>query len=566
MVYGPKTRVAREVHSSKYRGKNESFKECCNRISSALTESENEYYGLRDILLNQRFLPGGRIQSTVGSPRASTAFNCFVSAEIEDSMDGIMKRASEGAATMRLGGGIGFNFSTIRPKDAMIQTLDSGSSGAVSFMQIYDAVCSTVKCAGNRRGAMMGVLRIDHPDIEEFIEAKQNEDNLRNFNLSVAVTDKFMEAVRDNGTFELKFDGKVYKTVRARNLWEKVMRSTWYWSEPGVLFVDTANRMNNLWYCEELTTTNPCAEQWLPAYGACLLGSFNLTKYSIELGGGNYGIDYDQLRRDIPKVVRAMDNVIDNTEYPLPQQKEEALAKRRMGIGYTGMANAIERLGHLYGSQEYLIVAEELHKFLRGECYKASIELAKERGSFPAFEAKSYTVSDFFLGLPPDIRQKIHKYGIRNSHLISYAPTGTISLTADNVSSGIEPVFSWEYDRSIINEMGEPEIEKVLDYGYNFWGVKGRKAQDIKPEEHLEVLALATKYCDSAVSKTINIGDSVTWDNFKYIYFRAWEMGCKGVTTYRPSGKRKGVLVDNGKEGNEGACYIDPITGDKSCS
>jgi len=544
--------LAEEVHASKHRLQGEGRREQTARIAGALTDSPGHFERFRELLLEQQFLPAGRIQLAAGSTLRTTLLNCFVAGTIEDSMDGIMESATEGATTMRKGGGNGYSFSTIRPRGARISTLDSESSGAVSFMQIHNAVGSTVSSAGNRRGAQMGVLHVWHPDIEEFIAAKTKPGNLENFNVSIAVTDEFMECVKNDTSFDLRFGGIVYKTVQARALWEKIMRATWDWAEPGIIFIDRVNYMNNLWYCEDIVATNPCGEQPLPPYGACLLGSFNLTKISPT-----------EIVKVMPDVVRAMDNALDVTEYPLPQHKEEAMAKRRMGLGITGLANYIETQWQCaYGTQEFLIHAERIFKMLTHSAYRASINLAKEKGAFPAFNEWEYSCSAFIRTLPLGIQQDISEYGIRNSHLISFAPTGTISLTAGNVSSGIEPVFSYEYDRAVLQPDGTSKIATIKDYAYGMGGVRGRTANQCSIDDHLNVLALATRYSDSAVSKTINVGDDVTWDEFKDIYMKAWELGCKGLTTFRAAGKRYGVL--NETEG--AACYIDPTTGEKSCS
>jgi ribonucleoside-diphosphate reductase alpha chain len=553
--YGPKLPFSEETHARKYRLRGESFRECCSRVAHTLTEDIDHFYSFRDLLLRQEFLPAGRIQAAIGSPQNITALNCFVSGVIPDSMDGIMDSAKEAATTMRKGGGIGFDFSTIRPRGAIITTLGSSSSGAVSFMEIPNAVCGTVASAGDRRGAMMAVLRVDHPDIEEFIDAKTNKDKLTNFNISVGITDKFMNAVKNDEMFDLSFNGKVFRTVKATYLWEKIMRNTWDWAEPGVLFLDTINRMNNLHYCEEICTSNPCSEQPLPPYGACLLGSYNLTRF-----------DLSQVSTSTEKIVRAMDNVIDNTTYPLEEQEEEAKSKRRIGLGVTGLANFLETSysGCRYGDEEFLLHAEEVLSSLTYNIYKASINLAKEKGSFELFDRDKYLESAFIKTLPDEVQQGIYTHGIRNSHLISYAPTGTISITADNVSSGIEPVFSHSYTRTV-NVDGIDVQQEVDDYAFREYGVAGRTANECSIDEHLAVLTLATKYSDSAVSKTINVGDNVEWEEFKTIYMRAWENGCKGVTTYRSAGKRYGVLNELPKKNDGIACYIDPTTGRKEC-
>ncbi len=509
---------------------------------------------------------GGRTQLAIGSPNQTTAFNCFVSSPIEDNFDSIMDIAKEAGKTMRKGGGIGYDFSRLRPKGSRILSLGSQASGPISFMKIYDSLCKTVSSAGHRRGAQMGVLRVDHPDIEEFVHAKQNSTELTAFNISVGVTNKFMECVRDKKMFDLTFEGKVHKQVFAPALWEMIMRSTWDWAEPGILFIDRINDSNNLHYCETIEATNPCGEQPLPSNGACLLGSYNLVKYVDFDDEGTRSFNFAQLMQDIPVVTRAMDNIHDNTVFPLPEQEEESAMKRRMGLGVTGLANAIEALGFSYGSEKFLAVAEDIFKVLRDETYRASVALAKEKGAFPAYH-EDYLKGEFIKSLPKTVRAGIKKYGIRNSHLLSFAPTGTISLTADNVSGGIEPVFSHSYDRTIQTEAG-PIIEEVMDYAYREWKVKGKTANECTAGEHLGVLALATKYVDSAVSKTINCSPEMPWEDFKAIYMNAWEMGCKGVTTFNSGGKRYGILnvKEVPKEKEAEACYINFETGQKECS
>lgn len=566
--YGPTLPISKQIHAEKYRGKGETFKEAMTRIADTLKDNEEHYNKFRDILLEQRFLPAGRIQASIGAPRSVTPYNCFVSGIIEDSFDSIMDRAKEAATTMRLGGGIGYDFSTIRPRGDLIASLDSKSSGPVSFMGIYDAVCGTVASAGHRRGAQMGVLRVDHPDIEEFIRAKNNTDKLTNFNISVGVTDKFMMAVKEDKDFDLVFNGRVYKTVRARYLWDELMRSTWDWAEPGVLFIDKINRKNNLWYCETISATNPCGEQPLPPYGACLLGSFNLVKY-LHLKG-DIGVhdqmymrnvfDFEAFKQDIPYVVRAMDNVVDRAIYPLKKQEEEAKSKRRMGLGITGLANAGEALGYPYGSPEFLEFTEQVLKTLRDTAYATSVSLAIEKGPFPLFDEKLLD-SEYAKTLDPTLRADIRRFGLRNSHLTSIAPTGTISLSADNISSGIEPVFAHRYKRTVITFDG-PVDEEVEDYGVREFGVYGKASGDIDSFVHVDVLNTASRYVDSACSKTCNVGRSVNWEQFKDIYMKAWEGGASGCTTFRSEGKRFGILNDL-PEG--AACYIDPETGARTC-
>ncbi len=526
--------------------------------------------------------------------------NCFVSGSITDAMvDGegsIMARALEAAATMRQGGGIGYDFSTLRPRGALIKKLDSKSSGPVSFMRIYDAICKCIASSGHRRGAQMGVLRIDHPDVEEFIRCKQpNADteilwetvaaikdpsergiawaalqktlDLTGFNISVAVTDEFMKCLKTGKGFDLKFDGQVYKTVDPGALWDMLMRSTWDWAEPGVLFIDTINKMNNLSYCEEIACTNPCGEQPLGPHSACLLGSFNLVQYVSKNEAGAYTFNMSQLLEDVPHVIRAMDNVVDRAKYPLREQEKEAKNKRRMGIGVTGLANAVEACGFPYGSKKFLKMQKDILSSIKNASYAASVQLSQEKGAFPLFDGKLYPKGKFIKTLDEAVQKDIAKIGIRNSHLTSIAPTGTISLSADNVSSGIEPVFSYSYDRTIQTFDG-PKVETVTDYGVRVFDVRGKRSNDVSVDEHLNVLLVASEQVDSAVSKTCNVPGSVNWDEFKSLYVRAYEGGAKGCTTFRTDGKRMGILVakeNEEEQPKELSCSIDPSTGRRSC-
>ena len=575
---GPDMTLSQEIDEMKYRQKGESFDGKTKRIARALADGVEHQWELEEILGEMRFLPAGRVQSAMGADKLVTAYNCFVSGDIEDNMKSIMKKAGEAAETMRMGGGIGYDFSKLRPKGAEIRSLSSQSSGPVSFMGIFDAVCQTIASSGHRRGAQMGVLRVDHPDIEEFIKAKRNSDKLTGFNVSVGITDAFMECLsKEDDSFELSFEGIVYKTVSARELWDLIMESTWDWAEPGVLFIDRIKEMNNLYYCENINATNPCGEQPLPAYGACLLGSFNLVKYLDNVEQG-YTFNFKQFKSDIPHVVRAMDNVVDRTIYPLREQEDEAKNKRRMGLGITGLANAGEMLGHEYGSEQFLAWMEKVFSCLRDNTYRASARLAKEKGAFPMYR-EEYLKGNFIRTLPSSVRKEIREHGIRNSHLTSIAPTGTISLVADNISGGIEPVFSHYYERTIQTFDG-PRFDKVEDYAYSR-GVEGRKTNDISVHEHLEVLCLAQHYIDSACSKTCNVGDDVSYEEFKDVYKSAWEYGCKGVTTFRMAGKRYGILNETvetdetiqstneevlEESGEATACFFDPQTGQRECS
>ena len=561
--YGPQNPACDALHAQKYRLANEAFSEACARQTGAMADNEEHRLRYKDILLNQRFMPAGRVQAAMGSPRDVTAYNRFVSGSIEDSMESIMARATEAAETMRRGGGIGFDFSGIRPSGDRIVSLDSSASGPVSFMGIFDAVCQTIMSAGHRRGAMMAVLRGDHPDIEQFIRSKRNENSLTNFNISVGITDEFMECVRDEKVFTLTFDGQPYRTVNASALWDEIMRNNWDWAEPGVIFLDRINNENNLHYCETIESTNPCGEQPLPSYGACLLGSFNLVKYIQNL---NLRFDFDQFKEDIPHVVRAMDNVIDRTSYPLGEQEAEAKSKRRMGLGVTGLANCLTLCGYSYGSPESLRFTRKILRTLMCESYSASSDLAMEKGSFPDYSSEEYLSSGYALRLPNELRGKIKKQGMRNSHLTSIAPTGTISFTADNISSGIEPVFQYELDRTVQTENG-PQIVRLRDFVFDTFGIKGETTDDLTVDDHLNMQIAVQPFIDSAVSKTINVGSQVSFVEFKEVYMKAWKGKLKGVTTFRLDGKRYGILNKVEPEAIEdgAACFIDPDTGQKEC-
>lgn len=593
-IIGPQTTFAKRLYKEKYCGEGETFEEVVTRVASTLKDDDEHYSALREILLNMRFMPGGRVQSAIGSTKNVTAYNCFVSGTIRDSFvegeNSIMEVAKQAAQTMRMGGGIGYDFSTLRPRGDLIKKLQSYSSGAVSFMHIYNAVCGRVSSAGHRRGAQMGVIRIDHPDIEEFIRSKHPSQGMQDvwdmvedleecdrkndmkvalqstlalsaFNISVAITDRFMKCLINDKPFPLKFNGKIYREVDPRWLWDELMRSTWDWDDPGVLFVDRINEMNNLHYCETIVATNPCGEQPLPPYGACLLGSFNLTRYLYRDTFGRYSFDYDQFDDDVRVVVMAMDNVPEKSRFPLEEQRVEAYTKRRMGIGVTGLANTGEALGFEYGSDNFCRFENHILSHLKNVAYKTSVEVARKKGVFKLFDKDKYLESKFIKTLDEDTVDLIAKYGIRNSHLTSIAPTGTISMCADNVSSGIEPVFAYNTKRQIIDFNG-PRIVDQVDYGHAFLGVNGKRCADVTVDEHLKVLFTAAANVDSAVSKTCNLPSDITWEDFKDIYVRAWDGGAKGCTTYRDAGSKKGIIESN-DEGK--ACRIDPTTGRKEC-
>lgn len=589
---GPQTAYSDQLHAEKYRLPGETFREAMGRVASALKDDTSHYHEFRDILLGQRFMPAGRVQAAMGSPKHVTPYNCYVSGTIPDSFtkpdnpekSSIMHRAHQAADTMRMGGGIGYNFSTLRPRGARIAKLDSATLGPLKFMPIFNTVCEATSSAGNRRGAQMGVLDIYHPDILEFIHAKHNQTALTGFNISVGVTDDFMEALARKSTFDLTFGGQVYNTVDAEELWETLMRSTWDWAEPGVLFIDRINYWNNLWYCERLAATNPCGEQPLPPFGACLLGSFNLVKYLVPQSWGVYTFDWDRLQHDIYPVVRAMDNVVDRALYPLEEQRQEALNKRRMGLGVTGLANAFEALGMPYGSPEFVQMESELLAFITRHCYLASVELAKEKGAFPLFERDLYTQGKFIHTLDQDVQDAIFRHGIRNSHLTSIAPTGTISMSADNVSSSIEPVYRWQQERTVLMAAGKQTVD-LFDYGFGTLNVRGKRTSmgEVSAAEHVAVLTTAQRHIDSAVSKTVNCDKTMPWEDFKGIYLSAYEGGAKGCTTFNKDGKRAGLFKETfepadlpfpggnslamaGVQVNMGdSCEFDPATGRRSC-
>ena len=594
---GPTLPISEETHAEKHRQPGESFMQAMDRLTRELGDSPKHSLQLHDVLSDQRFIPGGRVQAAIGAAKRVTAFNCFVSGTIADSLvvgeGNIMQRLTEAATTWAVGGGDGFDFSPLRPRNAPIAGLGSTSSGAVSFMGPFNSTAKVIKSAGHRRAATMGVLRVDHPDIEEFVKAKRDSSSLSEFNISVAVTDVFMRAVADDGLFSLTHGGIVYRQIRALDLWEQIMLSTWEWADPGVLFIDTINRMNNLWYCETIAATNPCGEQPLPPNGACNLGAFNLVKY-LSKQAGFYTFAWDQFAEDIHVAHRAMDTVIDKAHFPLDAQRDEARAKRRMGLGVMGLANALEIMGMPYGSPEFVCMTKDIMRRLARESYLASCALAQERGSFPLFDPVRFSESQYVRTLDDDLRERI-PFGMRNSHLNTVAPTGTTAITADNVTGGLEPVIFHEQERLIYKSSGEQVAEKIPDYAWSRYGVKGRTIKEVSIDEHLAVLAACQSQIDSACSKTCNVGADIGYDEFKNVYMRAWHLGAKGCTTYREAGSRKPILTDAAakpdadsewREGDDritreiaidraklglepppenNACKYDPITGIRSC-
>jgi ribonucleoside-diphosphate reductase alpha chain len=605
--FGPRHPVSQQIHQEKYRIDGETFDNFSVRIANGVKDSDHHFKDMLDIVRGMRWLPAGRQQLAVGNAHCITAFNCFVSPSIPDDSRGIFGALTDCFQTMRMGGGVGMDFSTLRPNGARIKSLNSQSSGPVSFMKIWDATCSTVQSKGLRRGAMMGVLRIDHPDIQEFIRCKKirhmvnTEDllelmkdspdmtvkevlevcssknmiqqigNLTNFNISIGITDEFMRALQSDHhadqMYDLMFEGQPYGRLHAPTVWEEVMRHTWDYAEPGVLFLDRINEMNPLSYCESINATNPCGEQPLPHHGACLLGSMNATAYIVPMGTG-LGFNFEQFKADIPNVVRAIDNIIDRTNYPLPEQEKEAKDKRRMGLGITGLSNTIELVwGHRYGSDGYIHCQNTILEILRNRAYKASIQLAEEKGSFPLFDAEKWLSSGFAKTLPPVIRDEILRNGLRNGLLLSIAPTGTISICADNISPGIEPTFATKVKRDVITEDGKITVE-FNDWAFDNYGYECTTSGEISAEDHVRVLCAAQKYVDSSISKTCNVGDQVTFEGFKNIYLDAYNGGAKGCTTYRPSGKRAGMMreIKDTDFDSGSACYVDPTTGQKECA
>jgi len=560
--------ISRYIWDMKYRFRkseevvDDTVEDTWRRVARAAAVSEADpsrwERAFYDVLSGFQFLPGGRILANAGTDRdCTTMFNCYVMGEIPDSIEGIFDVVKESALTQKQGGGVGFDFSTIRPRGSHIGGVDSPASGPLSFMSVMDATCRTIMSAGQRRGAQMGIMRCDHPDIEAFIEAKREDGALRMFNLSVAVTDGFMVAVAADAPWDLVFGGKVYGTVKARDLWDKIMHSTYDFAEPGIFMVDRVNQLNNLGYCETIAATNPCGEQPLPPYGACLLGSLNLTRFVRQPFEEGAELDLAGLEAATRVAVRFLDNVIELSNYPLDQQREEAMSKRRMGLGITGLADMLIMLGIRYGSPEAVALSKQLMQTIAFAAYDASADGALEKGAFPLFDRDKYLAAPFIQALPESVREKIRANGIRNSHLTSIAPTGTISLLAGNVSSGIEPVFAFHYVRRIRQgQEGDTADHEVMDYAYAEYCRRfGRPESDaslppafvqadaVAPREHIDMQAALQEYVDSAISKTINVPEDFPFEEFKGIYTYAHEKGLKGCTTFRPSEHITGVLI-----------------------
>ncbi|MCR9068658.1 MAG: adenosylcobalamin-dependent ribonucleoside-diphosphate reductase [Rhodobacteraceae bacterium] len=570
--------IAEQIWDMKYRLKqadgtpvDQSVEDTWRRIARALAEVEDDKQAWEDrfyaALEDFRYLPAGRIVAGAGTGRSVTLFNCFVMGTVSDSMAGIFEALKEAALTMQQGGGIGYDFSTIRPKGAAVSGVAADASGPLSFMDVWDAMCRTIMSAGSRRGAMMATLRCDHPDIEEFIAAKSDPARLRMFNMSVLVTDPFMEAVKADGPWHLTFGGRVYHTVQARDLWNKIMRATYDYAEPGVIFIDRINAENNLNYAEAIAATNPCGEQPLPPYGACLLGSVNLARLVEDPFSDAARLDETALNQITATAIRMMDNVVDASRFPLPAQAQEAQAKRRIGLGVTGLADALAMVGLRYGSQEAAAQTEVWMRAIANASYRASALLAEEKGAFPLFDASEYASAPMVQRLEPEVQALIAEHGLRNALLTSIAPTGTISLYAGNVSSGIEPIFANAYTRKVLQPDGTRTEEEVVDYAVQMWrDLKGDaplpdhfvNAQTLHPMDHVRMQAAAQPWVDSSISKTINVPADISFEAFKDVYTEAYATGCKGCTTYRPNEVTGSVLSISGKE--KDAAQVQPVT------
>lgn len=568
--------ICEQIWGQKYRFKteregfksDESVEDTWHRIASAcadvprLHNNQEEKEALEqrffEALDDFKFLPAGRIQAGAGTARNVTLFNCFVMGTIPDSLSGIFDMLKEAALTMQQGGGIGYDFSTLRPKGALVKKVEADASGPLTFMDVWDAMCKTIMSAGSRRGAMMATMSCDHPDIEDFIHAKQDPLRLRNFNVSVLVTDAFMEAVKKDKDWDLKFSGKVYKTVKAKELWDTILKNTYAFAEPGVIFIDRINKENNLWFIEDIRATNPCGEQPLPPYGACLLGSVNLVKFVQNPFSTSAEIDVNGLEKTVRTAVRLLDSVIDTSNFPLEAQREEAMNKRRMGLGVTGLADMLFMIGHRYGSEGAVDVTDGIMRRIAIAAYEESIQMAKELGCAPVLQTKEarkqFIQSGFMKRMPKYIRDGVLEHGIRNALLLSIAPTGTISMFAGNVSSGVEPIFAPFYDRKVTQDNGEKEVERVSVYSVHeffkagftteseWWVNYMATAQDLSPHDHNVMQAAAQKWVDSSISKTVNVPEDISYEEFKEVYMESYVLGCKGCTTYRPNDVTGSVL------------------------
>jgi ribonucleoside-diphosphate reductase alpha chain len=586
--------ISRHVWQAKYRwGKEQTIDDTRRRIARAVASAEPRERArwssrFHDLLAGFAFLPGGRILAGAGTDRHVTLFNCFVMGIIEDSLGGIFDALKQGALTMQQGGGVGYDFSTLRPAGTIAHATGSIASGPVSFMHIWDAMCGTMLSTGARRGAMMATLRCDHPDVRLFVDAKRDPSALRHFNLSVQVSDAFMHAVEADAEWPLVFPagadeagtvlvhrrwtgstGEVpcrnVRRVRARELWEAILRAAYDTAEPGVLFIDQINRENNLAYVEQLTATNPCGEIPLPPYGACNLGSLNLAAFVLEPFEPGARIDVARLVKASRLAVRFLDNVIDVSAFPIEQQRQSATGSRRIGLGVTGLADALVMLGQRYDGWTARGVAEDLMRTICHSAYEASIELAEEKGAFPRFDRDAYSSGAFIKRLPAQLRERIARHGIRNSHLLAIAPAGTISLVGGNVSSGIEPIFALEAERRVLEADGQYRLHRVQDYA---WATFQRRfpseaprdtflaAAAVAPRAHLEMQAALQPWVDSAISKTINVAADTPFEEFKGLYEFAYRTALKGCTVFRPNPIR-GEILTSAEQSPSHCCDIE---------
>jgi ribonucleoside-diphosphate reductase alpha chain len=584
------TDIARHIWRTKYRlsddpsGPERSVADTRERVARALAAVEpadRDAWQARfsQALAGSRFLPAGRILAGAGSGHHVTLFNCFVMGRIDDSMAGIFDALKEGALTMQQGGGVGYDFSTLRPRGTVVGGTRTIASGPVAFMDIWDAMCATVLSTGARRGAMMATLRCDHPDIAEFVEAKREPGRLTRFNVSVLVSDAFMEAVAADGDWPLVFpadslapeageggtverhwpgrDGpvacRVVRTVKARELWQRIMRATYDTAEPGVVFIDRVNQWNNLWYREAISATNPCGEEPLPPYGSCNLGSVNLAAFVRAPFSTEARLDLEAIRELVPTAVRLLDNVIDASRFPLAQQAAVERGNRRIGLGITGLADALIMLGLRYDSEAGRSQAQTAMRTITETAYRASVALARDKGAFPDLDRERHLKGRFIAGLPGDIREGIATHGIRNSHLTAIAPTGTISLLADNVSGGIEPAFDFHFRRRVLQPDGTTGEYPVEDYAHRLWRLQRGddaplpeafvRAPELAPAEHLAMQAALQPWVDSSISKTITVPADFPFNAFQEVYERAYRVGAKGCTTYRPTPERGAILT-----------------------
>lgn len=593
-------RLSEKIWATKYQYRDDrgsgdrTVRDTWQRVARALASVEPEGRDSHAVaffreLEGLRFLPGGRILAGAGTTRAVTLFNCFVAGTIEDSIPGIFASLKEAAQTMQAGGGVGLDFSTLRPRGTRAHRTGSTASGPVSFLEVWDVMCQVLLSQGNRRGAMMASLRCDHPDVLEFIDAKAAPDRLKNFNLSVQVTDELLDRIRKDDTWELVFPAaamagsepgsetvlrpwpgyatpvicRVVQRVPARRLWDRLMRSTYDTGEPGVLFVDRVNRHNNLWYRERLTTTNPCGEVPLPPHGACDLGSVNLTRLVLQPFTANARVDFAALVQTVRVAVRMLDNVIDLSDFPITAQREEAHQARRVGLGITGLGDLLVLLGHSYADEAARRLARAILATVRDTAYETSVELAQEKGSFPALDRERLLESEFARSLPERIRDRIRTFGLRNSHLTAVAPAGSISLLAGNVSSGIEPVFAHRLVRKLTGPDGSFSEHELHSFSLTAWReLRGDaplpdtfvEAGSIAPKDQLRMQAAVQSYVDQAISKTVNVRLGASFEDFKELYLTAYELGLLGCSAFRAGRPMGHVLEPAGRQLEERAC------------